>query len=102
MWSKAVSPVRTLWSKPPHARYHSSPFAIALARSAPGLPLTRQRPRVVASNVPSSLSRNTPRPASARIRRYSDGACVEVDRASSWMVRGPSVSRSAIPSFAAT
>jgi hypothetical protein len=53
-------------------------------------------------NSRCSSSAKMPTLASARMTRYSDAGCVLVNRANSSLLFGPSLSKSAMPSFAAT
>ena len=58
-------------------------------RAEPGAPVFSASPSGVSANRCPSRSVRMPRPASVRIRRCSDGACVPVAPASSAALFGP-------------
>lgn len=75
---------------------------VAQEHSPAGASVRRPSPRTVSLKVPESWRSSTPSAASNLSTRYSDGACVPVNRASSFESSGLSASRSAIRSSAAT
>ena len=75
--------------------------ASTVERAEPGAPVLSASPNGVSANRCPSRSVRMPRPASVRINRCSDGACVPVGPASSAALFAPPARWSASPSFAA-
>lgn len=98
----ALWPVVTLYRSCPHACQRLVPHQMVKERSDPGALAPSSEPIGIISNEPSSRSRQISIVVRARRSRRSESASVPVAVARSSLVRGPSASKSAIRSSAAT